>query len=135
MPSPDLRLDEAGLRLRRAVLGDEWVDSSLGAADEFTGPLQEITTNNVWGSSWGRPGLSLASRSLVTIAVLVALNRPAELALHIAGAFRNGCSREEIREALIQCSAYCGMPAAVDAFAVARRVLAETGAGDVEEQK
>ncbi|HCU92365.1 MAG TPA: 4-carboxymuconolactone decarboxylase [Actinobacteria bacterium] len=128
MPAQDLCLDEDGLRLRRAVIGDDWVDSSLDAADEFTRPLQEIATNNVWGNIWTRPGLSLTSRSLVTVAILVALNRPAELALHVAGALRNGCSRDEIREVLIHCSAYCGMPAAVDAFAVARKVLADADA-------
>lgn len=132
MPAQDLCLDEKGLRLRRAVIGDGFVDSSLDAADEFTGPLQEIITNNAWGNIWPRPGLSLTSRSLVTIAVLVALNRPAELALHVAGALRNGCTREEIREVILHCSVYCGIPAAVDAFTVARKVLAEAGTASAQ---
>lgn len=129
MPADDLRLDGTGLRLRRRVIGEAFVDTSLAAADDFSGPLQEIITNHVWGSIWTRPGLDLASRSLVTVAVLTALNRPAELALHVAGALRNGCSREQIREVLVQCSAYCGLPAAVDAFAVAREVLREADGG------
>ncbi|MGH3851324.1 MAG: carboxymuconolactone decarboxylase family protein [Pseudonocardiaceae bacterium] len=123
MPNSRLNLDPDGLQRRRQVIGNAFVDASLAQADDFGGPLQEIITNHVWGDIWRRPGLDPATRSLVTLAVLTALNRSLELELHVAGAVRNGCSVEQIREVLIQCSAYCGMPAAVDAFAVARRAL------------
>lgn len=127
MPISGIELDDDGLALRRSVIGDAFVDASLAAADDFSGPLQEIVTNHAWARVWARPGLDLATRSLVTVAILTALGRPAELELHIAGALRNGCSADQIREVLLHCSVYSGIPAAVDAFAVARKVLAQAG--------
>lgn len=124
MSDPQLKLDPAGLELRRHVIGG-YVDAAVASADDFDGPLQEVITNHAWGNIWRRPGLSPAARSLATIAMLTALNRPHELELHLAGALRNGCTPEEIREVLLHCSVYCGVPAAVDAFDIAKRVLSD----------
>ena len=112
--------DEARLahgdELRRAVLGDEYVQQSRKRATEFTAPLQELVTEYCWGAVWGRPGLDLKTRSLLNLAMLTALNRSHELRLHVRGALNNGCTREEIRETLLQAAVYCGIPAALDAF-------------------
>jgi 4-carboxymuconolactone decarboxylase len=105
-----------GDELRRAVLGDEYVQQSSKRATEFTAPLQELVTEYCWGAVWGRPGLGLKTRSLLNLAMLTALNRPHELRLHVRGALNNGCTREEIRETLLQAAVYCGIPAALDAF-------------------
>jgi 4-carboxymuconolactone decarboxylase len=105
-----------GDELRRAVLGDEYVEQSRARATEFTAPLQELVTEYCWGGVWSRPGLELKTRSLLNLAMLTALNRPHELRLHVRGAVNNGCTREEIRETLLQAAVYCGLPAALDAF-------------------
>src|SRR5919206_861821 len=123
MAETSMNLDAEGLRLRREGIGNTFVDAALEGADDFSGPLQEIVTNHVWGRLWMRPDLDRATRSLVTVAILTALNRPVELELHVAGALRNGCSPAQIREVLLQCSAYCGMPAAVDATSIARSAI------------
>ncbi len=114
-----------GLRVRREVLGSQYVDASLANADDFTGPLQELVTEACWGGIWTRDGLSRQTRSLLNVVMMVTLNRPHELRLHLRGAVRNGCTREEIREALLQTAAYAGFPAALDGFRVASEVLAE----------
>ncbi len=116
---------EEGLRVRREVMGDEYVDRSLREADDFSRPFQELVTEYAWGAVWTRPGLPRKVRSLLTVAMMAALNRPHELRLHVRGALRNGCTAEEIRETLLQAAVYAGMPAALDAFRVAREVLAE----------
>jgi 4-carboxymuconolactone decarboxylase len=116
---------EAGLAQRRAVLGNEYVERSLANMDEFTRPLQELVTEMCWGTIWTRPGLPPKLRSLLNIGLLAALNRPHELALHVRGALRNGCTKEEIQEVLLQVAVYCGMPAGVDGFRVAAEVLRE----------
>lgn len=113
-----------GLEIRKAVLGTEYVETSLRNADAFSLPLQELVTSYCWGAVWGREGLSRKTRSLLNLAMLTALNRPHELKLHIKGALNNGCTREEIREVLLQAGVYCGVPAAVDAFRSAREVFA-----------
>jgi len=118
-------LFETGLRLRREVLGAEYVDRALQSADDFNRPFQELVTEYCWGAIWSRPGLSRPTRSLITLAMLTALNRPHELELYIRGALNNGVSREEIREVFLQAAIYCGVPAALDAFRVARKVFAE----------
>jgi 4-carboxymuconolactone decarboxylase len=120
---------EAGLAVRRAVLGTAYVDKALAAADSFSQPLQELVTENAWGTVWTREGLSRRDRSLITVAMLIALNRPHEIKLHLRGALNNGLSREEIRELLLHAGVYCGMPAAVDAFRIARELFAEIDAG------
>lgn len=116
---------EAGLALRRAVLGDEYVDKSLANATDFNRPFQELVTEMCWGTIWTRPGLSPRMRSLLNVGLLAALNRPHELALHVRGALRNGCTQEEIQEVLLQVAVYCGIPAGVDGFRVAAEVLRE----------
>ncbi|MCZ2414902.1 MAG: 4-carboxymuconolactone decarboxylase [Burkholderiales bacterium] len=119
---------EQGLAIRRAVLGSEYVDRSLSAADAFTRPLQELVTEYCWGEVWNREGLDQKMRSAINLAMMTALNRPHELRLHVRGAVNNGLSRDEIREILLQTAIYCGVPAALDSFRVAREVLAELDA-------
>ena len=121
-------LFERGLKIRRSVLGAEHVDRQLAAADEFTRPLQELVTEYCWGALWGRDGLSHRDRSLINLAMISALNRPHELKAHVKGALRNGVTRDEIREVLLQVGIYCGIPAAMDSFRVAREALAEADA-------
>lgn len=116
---------EKGLAVRREVLGSEYVDRSLAAADDFTRPLQELVTEYCWGEIWTQPELPRRTRSLINLAMISALNRPHELQLHVRGALRNGCSKEEIRAVLLQVAIYCGVPAAIDAFRVATAVLKE----------
>lgn len=120
-------LFDKGLALRREVLGSEYVDKSLAERDEFTADLQQLVTEFAWGSVWTREGLPRPMRSLLCIVMLTALNRPHELRLHLKAALGNGCSPVEIREALIQSVVYCGVPAALDAFRIAREVFKERG--------
>ena len=116
-------LFEQGLEIRKAVLGAEFVEKSLASADDFNMPMQRLTTEYCWGAVWGREGLSLKTRSMLNMAMLSALNRPHELKTHIGGALRNGVTKDEIREVLLQVAIYCGIPAGVDAFRIAREVL------------
>ncbi len=118
-------LFEKGLKVRKEVLGAEYVESSIANADDFSRPLQEFVTAFCWGTVWNRPGLPRKTRSLLNLAMLTALNRPHELRLHLRGALNNGCTKEEIREVLLQAGVYCGVPSAVDAFRTARAVFAE----------
>ena len=113
------------MALRRQVLGNDYVDRAMASADAFSQPLQELVTEVAWGGVWQRPGLEKHERSMLTVVMLVALNRPHELRLHLRGALNNGISREKIREMLLHAAVYCGMPAAVDAFRAAREVFAE----------
>jgi 4-carboxymuconolactone decarboxylase len=124
MASP---LFEKGIKLRRQVLGDAHVDRSFAEHkdDPLTGPLQELITEMGWGAVWGRGGLELKTRSAINVAMLTALNRPHELEVHVRGALRNGITVDELREILVQTAAYCGWPAAIDSFRVARKVVAE----------
>jgi 4-carboxymuconolactone decarboxylase len=123
------RYDE-GLRMRRQVLGDAYVQRSLDNTTEFTQPIQELVTEYCWGAVWTRPGLVPRDRSLVNLGMLVALNRPDELKVHIRGALNNGVEPAEIQEALLQAGVYCGMPAALDAFRIAAAVLEEHEAAE-----
>jgi 4-carboxymuconolactone decarboxylase len=118
-------LYKTGLRIRREVLGAEYVDKSISMADDFNRPLQDLVTEYCWGAVWSRLGLDRKTRSLVNLAMLTALNRPHEVKLHLKGALTNGCSREEIREVLLQTAIYCGVPAAIDSFRLAREVFNE----------
>jgi len=111
------------MKARREVLGDAYVDKSLDNATEFTLPLQRLVTENCWGSVWVRDSLDRSTRSLVTISMLIALRATAELKTHVLGALRNGCSVEEIQEVLLHSAAYCGFPAAIEAFRAAREVV------------
>lgn len=115
---------DKGLETRTAVLGREYVENALRNADEFSKPFQDLVTEYCWGAVWGREQLPRKTRSMLNIAMLSILNRPHELRLHLQGALRNGVSREEIREILMQVAIYAGVPAAVDSFRVAREVLA-----------
>jgi 4-carboxymuconolactone decarboxylase len=130
MTEPDNARFQAGLDVRRAVLGAEHVDRSLSAATDFCRPMQQLVTEVCWGDIWTRPGLSRQTRSLLNLAMLTALNRPHELGIHVRGAIQNGCSEEEIQEALLQTAVYCGAPAALDSFRVADGVLKELRTGD-----
>jgi 4-carboxymuconolactone decarboxylase len=118
-------LFKRGLEIRKAVLGAEWVEKSIASADEFNMPLQRLVTEYCWGAIWGREELPKKTRSMLNLAMLCALNRPHELKMHIGGALRNGVSKAEIREVLLQVAIYCGIPAGVDAFRVARETFAE----------
>lgn len=119
---------ERGLEIRKSVLGKEFVEKSLASADDFNRPMQELVTEYCWGAVWGREGLPKKTRSMLNLAMLCALNRPHELRMHLKGALRNGVTREEIREVLLQVAIYCGVPAGVDAFRTAKEVLAEVDA-------
>lgn len=123
------KLFEQGLKVRREVLGAEYVDASLKNADEFTQPMQELVTQYCWGDIWNRPGLSRRERSLLNLAMLTALNRPHEIKLHVRGALNNGLTRAEIGEVFLQAAIYCGVPAALDSFRVAKDVFREVDAG------
>ena len=114
-----------GLEIRKAVLGAEFVEKSFREADDFSRPMQELTTEYCWGYVWGRPGLERKTRSLLNLAMIAALNRPHELRLHIAAALRNGVTREEIREVFMQVAIYAGVPAGVDSFRAAKEVFAQ----------
>ncbi len=116
---------ERGLEIRKQVVGAEYVEKSIAAADDLTRPLQELVTEYCWGAVWGREGLPRSTRSLLNVVMLTALNRPHELKLHLHGALRNGCTKVEIREAMLQAGIYAGIPAAVDAFRVAKEVFNE----------
>ncbi|QYJ70875.1 carboxymuconolactone decarboxylase family protein [Shewanella sp. FJAT-51649] len=116
---------EKGLEVRRAVMGDSFVDNALSSATDFTRPLQELVTANCWGEVWVREGLSRQTRSLVTIATLAALKAPTELKGHVRGALRNGCTVEEIQEVLLHSTLYCGMPSGIEAFRAAKEVIEE----------
>jgi 3-oxoadipate enol-lactonase/4-carboxymuconolactone decarboxylase len=115
-----------GLKVRREVLGSAHVDASLTQRNPFNQEFQDLITRYAWGETWARAGLSRKTRSLLTLAMLVALNRGEELQLHLRGAINNGVTRDEIKEALLQCAIYCGVPAANSAFRLAEKVLAES---------
>lgn len=121
-------LYRTGLEIRRSVLGAEYVDRSLAGSDEFMDAFQRITTEWCWGYAWSRDGIDRRTRSLLNLAMLAALNRSAELKLHVVGALNNGVTAEEIRETLLHATVYCGIPAGLDAFKSAREVLVAQGA-------
>lgn len=114
-----------GLEIRRATLGDAYVDKALSEADEFTRDLQQLVTTYCWGEIWGREGLDRKTRSIINLAMISALNRPHELTAHIRGALNNGLTRDEIKEIFLQVGVYCGVPAMVDSFRIAKKVLGE----------
>lgn len=117
-----------GLEVRRAVLGDAHVDRTLKNKTAFNGEFQDLITRYAWGEIWTRPGLTRHTRSLATLAMLVALNRADELRLHLRASSSNGVTRDEIKELLMQCAIYCGVPAANSAFHLAQEVFAEMDA-------
>jgi 4-carboxymuconolactone decarboxylase len=122
----DRKRHTAGMRVRRAVLGDAHVNRAKANENEFNAPFQEFITRYAWGEIWTRPGLPRKTRSLVTIGMMVALNRADELRLHLRAAANNGVTRKEIQEVLLHSAVYCGVPAANSAFHIAEEVFAET---------
>ena len=121
----DQDLYDKGMKIRREVLGDAYVDRALAKSGEFNDPLQELVTTYCWGWCWGREGLEKRDRSLINLAMIAVLNRHNELKAHIRGALNNGLSKEEIREVLLQVGIYGGIPAAVDSFRLANEAFAE----------
>src|SRR5438552_18331341 len=120
---------ERGLAVRKAVLGSEYVEKALAGADAFSQPMQELVTEYCWGAVWTRDGLPRKTRSMLNLAMLSALNRSHEFRGHVRGALNNGVTRAEICEVLLQVAVYCGMPAGMEAFRVAREVFAEVDRG------
>ena len=118
---------ERGLATRRAVLGDAYVDNSLNSATDFNWPMQKLATEFCWDEIWNRPDLDRRSRSILNLGMIAALNRPHELKIHIRGAINNGISKEELREIFLQISVYCGAPAGLDSFRIAKEVFKEMG--------
>jgi 3-oxoadipate enol-lactonase/4-carboxymuconolactone decarboxylase len=120
-------LEGDGMRVRRAVLGDEHVDRAIASTTDFTADFQDFITRYAWGEVWDRPGLDRRTRSAITLTALIAVGRFDELEMHVRAALRNGLSEDEIKEVLLQSAIYCGVPAANSAFAVAQKVLEEDG--------
>jgi 4-carboxymuconolactone decarboxylase len=116
---------EQGMKVRRAVLGDAHVDGTLKNRNEFNEAFQDLITRYAWGEIWCRPGLPKQTRSMITLAMIVALNRPDELRMHLLAAMNNGVTREEIQEVLLQTAIYCGVPAANSAFHLAQEVFSQ----------
>jgi 4-carboxymuconolactone decarboxylase len=129
MPESDPLQDmfDKGLEIRREVLGPAYVDTSIANANDFMMAFQHITTEWCWGYAWSRPGLDRKTRSLLNLAMLTALNRAAEVKLHVRGAINNGVTVEEIKETLLHATVYCGIPAGLDAFKAANEVLVDMG--------
>jgi 4-carboxymuconolactone decarboxylase len=120
-------LFDEGIAIRRAVVGDQYVDSALQNMDEFSQPMQEMVTQYCWGDVWARPGLQRHARSLINLSMIAALNRTDELKAHIRGAINNGVTKEEIKEVFLQVAIYCGMPAGLGSFKAAQTVFKELG--------
>ena len=124
----DQKTFERGREIRSSVLGKEYVDNALKTADDFNRPLQDLVTEYCWGAIWGREELPKKTRSMLNLAMISALNRPHELKAHVKGAIANGVTKVEIREVLLQVAIYCGVPAAVDSFRIAREAFGELDA-------
>jgi 4-carboxymuconolactone decarboxylase len=118
---------EKGLKIRREVLGADFVDKAIASADDFNRPLQELVTQYCWGEIWGRPGLDRRTRSIINLAMISALNRPHEVKMHVKGALNNGLTKDDIKEVFLQVAIYCGVPAGVDSFRAAKEVFTELG--------
>ncbi len=119
---------DAGMEVRREVLGDEHVDRAQRSTTAFNAEFQDLITRYAWGEIWTRPGLPRHTRSLLTVALMVALNRNEEFSMHVRASANNGVTRDEIKETLLQCAIYCGVPAANSAFHLAQKVFAEMDA-------
>ena len=121
-------LFDRGLKVRKEVLGEDYVNKSIAGADEFTRTMAEWSTEYCWGALWTRPGLDRRSRSIANLSMIAALNRPHELKLHVKAAVKNGLSRDEIKEVLLQVAVYAGVPAGIDSFRIAREAFRELDA-------
>ena len=120
-------LYKSGLKIRKEVIGEEYVNKVLSQVDDFNKEFQKIVTESCWGQVWGSEALSRQQRSILNLGMLAALNRPQEFKIHFRGALTNGCTLEELRDVLIQIAVYCGIPAGIEAFRLAREVLEEQG--------
>ena len=120
---------DRGLKVRREVLGADYVDKQIASADDFNRPMQNLVTEYCWGAIWNRPGLDRRTRSMLNLAMLSALNRHHEFKAHVKGALKNGVTKQEITEVLLQVAIYCGVPAGVEHFRLAREALKEAGVG------
>jgi 4-carboxymuconolactone decarboxylase len=120
-------LYDRGLKVRREVLGADYVDKQIASADDFNRPMQNLVTEYCWGAIWNRPGLDRRTRSMLNLAMLSALNRHHEFKAHVKGAIKNGVTKQEITEVLLQVAIYCGVPAGVEHFRLAREALKEAG--------
>jgi 4-carboxymuconolactone decarboxylase len=120
-------LRDLGLSIRRQVLGEKYVDNALKSATDFNQPLQDLLNEYCWGAIWGREGLTRKERSMINLAMLTALGRTHEVEVHVRGALNNGLTKKQITEVLMQTAIYCGVPAAVDSFRVATKVIADHG--------
>jgi 4-carboxymuconolactone decarboxylase len=123
----DKPMFDKGLAIRKSVLGAQFVDNAFNTADDFNREFQELVTQYCWGEVWGRPGLDKKTRSMLNLAMLSALNRPHEIKLHVRGALNNGLTKQDIKEVFMQVAIYCGVPAGVDGFRIAREVFKEMG--------
>ncbi len=121
---------DRGLKTRQTVLGNDYVERSLQAADDFTWPIQKLATEYCWDEIWNRPDLDKRSRSLLNLGMISALNRPHELKVHVRGALNNGLTKAELREVFMQVAVYCGMPAGLESFRLAKEVFKEMGLVD-----
>ncbi len=119
---------DGGMKIRREVLGAEYVDRSMAAADDFLMAMQDLTTRYCWGDIWSRPGLDRKTRSMLNLAMIAALNRPHELKTHVRGALTNGVTKDEIKEILLQVAVYAGIPAGMDSFRIAHEAMKDVGA-------
>ena len=128
LPGLDEDAFARGLQTRREVIGSDYVDKALAGCDDFNEEFQQLVTQYCWNEIWNRPGLERRTRSMLNLAMLMALGRSQEFATHLRGAINNGVSKEEIKEVLLQATVYCGMPAGVDAFRVAKEVFRDMGA-------
>ena len=128
-PPPGDKSDawQRGYAARSAVLGQDYVDRAFAEADDFPRDLQDYLTEHAWGASWARPGLDHRTRSMLNLAMITALNRPHELEIHIRGALRNGLTKDDLKEIFLHAAVYCGAPAALDSFRIAKKVFAELG--------
>jgi len=124
-PMDETKRYQQGMKIRRAVLGDEHVDRAVAATTDFNRDFQDFITRSAWGEIWARPGLPRHTRSLLTLAMMVALNRSEEFRLHVKAAFNNGVTRDQIKEVLLHSAIYCGVPAANSAFHIAADVFRE----------
>ena len=118
-------LFEKGLKVRKEVLGEDYVNKSIAGADEFTRTMAEWSTAYCWGALWTRPGVDRRTRSIVNLSMIAALNRPHELKLHVKAALKNGLSKDEIKEIFLQVAVYAGVPAGIDSFRIAREAFKE----------
>ena len=118
---------DGGMKIRREVLGADYVDRGMAAADEFTMAMQDLTTRYCWGDIWSRPGLDRKQRSMINLAMIATLNRPHELKLHVKGALTNGLTKDEIKEIFLQVAVYAGIPAGMDSFRIAKEVFRDMG--------